>query len=121
MSATLTTLVSSNDGRVEGSLLVDSRGDLFGTTAGGGVFGLGTVFELVKTSTGYASTPTILASFDGVDGGAPEGSLLADAEGDLFGTTRHGPGNIGGTVFEIVKTPAGYGNTPGPSDEFHRR
>jgi hypothetical protein len=30
MSATLTTLVSSNDGKAEGSLLADSRGDLFG-------------------------------------------------------------------------------------------
>ena len=118
MSATLTTLVSSNYGRVEGSLLVDSRGDLFGTTVGGGVFGLGTVFELVKTSTGYASTPTVLASFDGVDGGVSEGSLLADAEGDLFGTTSAGPGNISGSVFEIAKTSAGYDSTPGTLINF---
>jgi uncharacterized repeat protein (TIGR03803 family) len=71
------------------------------------------VFELVKTPTGYASTPTVLASFDGVDGSGPEGSLIADAEGDLFGISGDGPGHIGGTVFEIVKTPAGYSNTPG--------
>jgi uncharacterized repeat protein (TIGR03803 family) len=113
MSATLTPLVSSNDGEAEGSLLADSRGDLFGTTTGGGVFGFGTVFELVKTPTGYASTPTILASFDDVDGSAPEGSLIADAEGDLFGISGSGLGHLGGTVFEIVKTPAGYSNTPG--------
>ena len=109
MTATLTTLVSG----VGDGLMADADGDLFGTTAGGGVFGLGTVFELVKTSTGYASTPTVLASFDGVDGGVSEGSLLADAEGDLFGTTSAGPGNIVGSVFEIVKTPAGYADTPG--------
>jgi hypothetical protein len=111
MTATLTTLVS---GLGVGGLMADADGDLFGTTAGGGVFGLGTVFKLVKTPTGYASMPTVLASFDGVDGGVSEGSLLADAEGDLFGTTAfRGPGLIDGSVFEIVKTPAGYAGIPG--------
>jgi hypothetical protein len=44
-------------------------------------------FEIAKTDHGYASTPTTLVSFNGTNGAAPHGSLIADAHGDLFGTT----------------------------------
>jgi len=63
-------------------------GDLFGTTSAGGAYGDGTVFEIAKTPTGYASTPTTLVSFNSSNGS--EGSLIADANGDLFGTTVGG-------------------------------
>ena len=53
----------------------------------GGANGIGTVFEIAKTAHGYASTPTTLVSFNGTDGASPVGSLIADAHGDLFGTT----------------------------------
>ena len=61
--AVLNTLVSfsgSGDGGdfPIGGLIADANGDLFGTTAGGGADGAGTVFEIAKTATGYASTPT---------------------------------------------------------------
>ena len=74
--------------------------------------GLGTVFEIVKTAAGYASTPTTLVSFDDTNGAHPHGGLIADAAGDLFGTTAFGGANHGGTVFEIVKTATGYASTP---------
>ena len=49
------------------------------------------MFEIVKTGTAaapiYASTPTTLVSFNGTNGAQPYGSLIADANGDLFGTT----------------------------------
>jgi uncharacterized repeat protein (TIGR03803 family) len=53
--------------------LPEAAGDLFGTTADGGADGFGTVFEIAKTSTGYASTPTTLASIDGTNRGNPVG------------------------------------------------
>ena len=53
----------------------------------GGANGDGTVFEIAKTAHGYASTPTTLVSFNGTNGAYPYGSLIADANGDLFGTT----------------------------------
>jgi VCBS repeat protein len=71
------------------------------------------VFEIVKTAGGYASTPTTLVDFNGADGAGPEGSLIADANGDLFGTTS------GGTVFEIVKTAGGYARTPATLVSFN--
>ena len=44
-------------------LIADDKGNLFGTTSVGGAHGGGTVFEVAKTVSGYASTPTIVVSF----------------------------------------------------------
>jgi uncharacterized repeat protein (TIGR03803 family) len=49
------------------ALIADAGGNLFGTTSSGGAFNLGTVFEIAKTRSGYATTPTILVSFSGAD------------------------------------------------------
>ena len=54
-----------------GSLIADSNGDLFGTAKNGASFGAGTAFEIARTSTGYASAPTTLVSFDGANGATP--------------------------------------------------
>ena len=68
------------------------------------------MFEIAKTAGGYATTPTTLVSFNGNDGSEPFAALIADANGDLFGTTSSGA--AGATVFEIVKTASGYASTP---------
>jgi hypothetical protein len=63
------------------------------------------LFEIAKTGSGYASAPTTLASFGGTDGNFPVWArLIADAAGDLFGTTDAGGTNNGGTVFELTGT-----------------
>jgi hypothetical protein len=119
MTATLTTLVTFNDpsndangAHPDSSLIADANGDIFGTASMGGANGQGTVFEIAKTATGYASTPTVLVTFDVANGFRPFGSLIADANGDLFGTTDQGGIFDEGTVFEIAKTPTAYASTP---------
>jgi uncharacterized repeat protein (TIGR03803 family) len=103
----------TNGGYPYGSLITDATGDLFGTTAIGGLHDDGTVFEIVKTGTTYATTPTTLVAFDGTNGSSPYGSLITDAAGDLFGTTSGGgDANGDGTVFEIVKTGTSYAIAP---------
>ena len=123
-----------------GLLIFDANGSLFGTTEGDGGDldcslmgpGCGTVFEIAKTpgtTTGYANSPIILYSFcaqaNCTDGKAPLGGVIADASGNLFGTTLAGGsfsiicgGYVGcGTAFEIAKTPGtptGYANVPIP-------
>ena len=67
------------------SLIADANGDLFGTTEFSGPGGFGTVCELVKTTTGYAGTPIKLA---GVHDIGSHSGLIADANGDLFGTNE---------------------------------
>ena len=114
-ASTPTILVSFNGTNGEtpfDSLIADSNGDLFGTTDGGGANDFGTVFEIAKTAGGYATAPTTLVSFSDDDGVSPKGSLIADADGDLFGTTVGDGFSVAGTVFEIVKTPTGYASTP---------
>ena len=55
---------------------------------------------------------TTLVSFNDADGAHPAGGLIADAEGNLFGTTQQGGAHSDGTVFEIRKTRRGYAGTP---------
>jgi uncharacterized repeat protein (TIGR03803 family) len=122
-ASTPTTLVDFNGTNGDtpyGSLIADANGDLFGTTAKGGANGFGTVFEIVKTGANtYASTPTTLVSFKGANGAFPEGNLIFDANGDLFGTTSGGGANNDGTVFEIVKTGNTYASTPTTLVDFN--
>ena len=59
-----------------------------------------------------AATLTTLIGFNFADGADLRGSLIADSNGDLFGTTNGGGANNVGTVFEIAKTAGGYASTP---------
>jgi len=75
------------------NLLLDANGNLFGTTYEGGPDTYGTVFEIAHTASGYASSPTILFNphtLAGNYGYYLEGGLVADANGNLFGTTVAG-------------------------------
>ena len=69
-------------------------GNLFGTTAGGGTNLAGTVFKLDAQG-----VETVLYNFlGGKDGANPSGSLISDANGNLYGETQLG-GNISGSCF----------------------
>jgi uncharacterized repeat protein (TIGR03803 family) len=49
---------------------------------------------------------TVVAAFDAADGATPNGGLVADAAGDLFGVTSGGGASNDGVVYEVVKTSA---------------
>ena len=102
-----------------GGVIFDGLGSLYGTTGGGGFpceqylngSNCGTVYKLRQTSTGWVkSTPYRFKG--GTDGFSPEGSLILDASGNLYGTTYFGgitsPKFGNGVVFEL--SPA-VGNT----------
>ncbi len=81
---------SGSDGSTpNGNLVLDSAGNLYGTTAEGGSSGDGTIFKLSPTG-----DFTLLHSFTGgSDGRGPETGLALDpATGDLYGTTFDGGG-----------------------------
>lgn len=108
-SYTLDTLVDfdgTNGANPVGNLLIDASGSLFGTTFYGGANDAGTVFEIDYSGGGYATTPIILASFDGTNNANPTSGLIADADGDLFGTTNFtsSGGNGHGTVYTLTDT-----------------
>ena len=96
--STLVTFNGANGAFPESVLIADASGNLYGTTRGGGANGDGTVFE-VAASTHTLST---LVTFNGTNGNQPYASLIADASGNLYGTTGSGGANGDGTVFEIA-------------------
>jgi hypothetical protein len=127
---------TSEEGYIpEGDLVFDRSGNLYGATYFGGGFGTscnnyyqycGAIFELSPpTEGGSAWTEKLLHAFSGTgpdavgDGANPNGSLVLDSFGDLYGTTYFGgsalgrcgggAGGIGcGSVFVLRPPTSGY-------------
>jgi hypothetical protein len=114
--------VPSKDGASPfGGLVIDSSGNLYGTTGYGGAgvctelgtnVGCGTVYELSPPKQkGGAWTETVLYSFQGDrDGDLPAGGLVFDSAGNLYGATQFGGGRGScdapfyqhcGTIFDL--------------------
>jgi uncharacterized repeat protein (TIGR03803 family) len=94
-----------------GPLLMDKSGTLYGTTVWGGASNQGAAFKLTS-----AGDETVLYSFAGYpsDGSNPEGGVIRDPNGNLYGTTDQGGQGAGcggypygcGILFEL--DPAGH-------------
>jgi uncharacterized repeat protein (TIGR03803 family) len=117
------TVLYSFTGGADGSkpyyagVILDSAGNLYGTTYQGGKLGgcsgagCGTVFRLAPISGGWQET--VLYTFTGgKDGAHPQAGLIFDATGNLYGTTVEG-GNLTacnsgcGTAFKLTPTTSG--------------
>lgn len=79
-------------------LIADAQGNFYGTTASGGASQRGTVFKVDGTTHAL----TTLASFSGANGASPSSALIADAQGNLYGTTTSGGASNNGTVYRIA-------------------
>jgi uncharacterized repeat protein (TIGR03803 family) len=100
----------SDGGNPIGPLVQDADGNFYGVAQSGGDFtcpekflihkaGCGVVFKLAANG-----KLTVLHTFTGrTDGAVPQGGLLLDAAGTLFGTTLTGGNFEHGTVFKIAK------------------
>ena len=95
-------------------LIRSSGGVLYGTTALGGTYNLGTVFSLSETGSTWSEA--VLHSFAGgaSDGNGPESALYLDSHGNLFGTTPVGMGvecsggvSGCGMAFELSRVESG--------------
>ncbi len=86
-------------------LVFDQAGNLYGTTAGGGANGVGTVFELSPNADG-SWRESVLYSFcsrtNCGDGEVPIAGLIFDQAGNLYGTTNVGGATGGGTAFKLT-------------------
>jgi len=106
------TVLHSFRGSPDGDLPVaglvrDRQGNLYGTTGQGGKHNQGSVFKVTPSG-----KETVLHSFqaNGIDGAYPQGALILDGAGNLYGTTSNGGSSSFcqtgcGAVFEL--TPSG--------------
>ncbi len=107
--------VATGDGSFPAAgLIADAQGALYGTAGSGGIasgddsYGNGIVFKLTPPAKGQGAwQETILYSFTGPDGSTPQGTLLSDPTGALYGTTYTGGPAGEGTVFKLTPPVSG--------------
>jgi len=87
----------------------DSAGNIFGTTASGGISGMyccGAVYELSPAGGGGWTESIIYEFTEENDGGEPYGGLIIDASGNLYGV------NLFGVVYELSPSNGAWTFTP---------
>jgi uncharacterized repeat protein (TIGR03803 family) len=106
----------TNDGSFPTNVILisDKKGNLYGTTDGGGSHGFGTVFEMRKSG-GNAWKSKILYSFNATysgDGNSPHAGVIMDTAGTLYGTTFYGgAANYYGTVYKLSRAKGKWSET----------
>ena len=84
----------------ESGLIMDTAGNLYGTTqTGGGMFQPGVVFELSPAKGGW--TEQVIFAYPAQDGSAGAGGLTMDAAGNLYGVGNQ-------VVFELSPGQGGW-------------
>ena len=93
-----------------GLILNSTTGALYGTTAEGGAYGWGMVYQLTP-GTGGTWNAKVLYSFNPInipnDGASPQASLFQNSNGVLYGTTTYGGSSDNGTVFSLTPGTGG--------------
>ena len=107
---TLHTFGDGEDGALPvGPLLFDKAGNLYGATEIGNASGYGTVFKLTNTGSGWKEG--IVFNFPQASGGSePNGGLIFDSAGNLYGTTYVGGTTGCGVVFKLTPSNGGSWN-----------
>ncbi|MDE2423962.1 MAG: hypothetical protein KGN31_07110 [Betaproteobacteria bacterium] len=100
---------SNTDGASpQAGLVMDSSGNLYGTTYGGGTANKGTVFKLTLNPSSGSYTETVLANGSTTYGANPVAGLIMDSLGNLYGTTYFGGTAGAGTVFKLTNNSGVY-------------
>jgi len=77
---------------------------VWGTTAYGGANGVGVVFSLQPDGQGF----TVVHAFDSVGGCSPDGGLVSDHGGQLYGTATACGGGLAGVIYRIDVATGAY-------------
>jgi len=86
---------SSGSGPVN-NLTLDAAGNIYGTALDNGLYNQGQVFKLTPSNGGWIYSSV---SFNGTNGESPDGSVILDAAGNIYGTAYYGgsgPCNVEG-------------------------
>jgi uncharacterized repeat protein (TIGR03803 family) len=99
-----------------GGLTIDQHGNLYGTSAWGGLDGPGTLFELKRTGSGFVYSD--IHNFgNGTDGNFPWDAPTFGPNGTLYGTTNGGGSHGEGTVFNAQPPARVCGSISCPWEE----
>jgi len=90
-----------------GGVVFDQSGNLDGVFSQNGPHDYGAVYQLSPSGSGWTEHTIHGFTFHGNDGAAPQGGLILDGSGNLFGSTVHDV-NGGGTVFELELSGGGW-------------
>ncbi|MGA2370919.1 MAG: choice-of-anchor tandem repeat GloVer-containing protein [Candidatus Korobacteraceae bacterium] len=82
------------------NLVMDTSGNLYGTTESAGAYGNGNVFKLTPSNGSWVYTS--IHDFSGHDGMYPTSNLILDATGNIYGTTIYGGAYGAGVIWEIT-------------------
>lgn len=95
------------DGAFPQAITVDPSGNIFATTYG--VFlDYGTVFEMSPSASGLnGSSVYVFQGTAAGDGQNPQGPVIEDSAGNLYGTTAGGGSNALGTVYKLSRSSSG--------------
>jgi uncharacterized repeat protein (TIGR03803 family) len=97
------------------TLMADRAGNLYGTTASGGLAaktcntGCGTVFMLTAAA-GYWQESVLYRFTGGADGAVPYAGVVMDSAGNLYGATYAGGSGVG-VVYKLTPGSAGWQQT----------
>ena len=92
----------------QAALALTTKGTLYGTTIQGGTWDSGVIYQLT-TKNGISYTESVLYSFgDTGDASVPNGPILMDTAGNLYGVTAQGGTYGQGALYKYV--PAANGN-----------
>jgi uncharacterized repeat protein (TIGR03803 family) len=115
METLLNSFTGGNGRYPYGGPILDSSGNLYGTTLEGGTSNDGVVYQLVPSSGGW--TENVLYNFTGGnDGSLPVGGLVFDASGNLYGASTYRGASGGGVIFQL--SPPGTWTTFTPIYSF---
>jgi uncharacterized repeat protein (TIGR03803 family) len=85
----------------EGSVIVDSLGTVYGLTYNGGKQGYGLLYKINPTTNALSYVYSFCATAGCIDGQRPDGRLLNDGKGSLYGVTYYGGAYGYGTLFKV--------------------
>ena len=109
IKTTVHLFTGGSDGASPTGIVMDAKGNIFGVAEAGGnttcLEGCGVIFEISPTSSGGMKETAIYSFQNSGDGLAPNGSLIADAAGNLYGVASGGA-NFG-VVFELSPSSGG--------------
>jgi uncharacterized repeat protein (TIGR03803 family) len=94
-----------------GPVVLDSSGNIYGVTSLGGAFNQGTLYKFVPAANGQLATESLLYSFGGstTTGSYPNGNLVFDVGGDIYGVTNGGGDDAGdGVIYMLTPTKTAW-------------